>query len=50
LSVDWTSNKLYWSDRDMSMIEVYDIWEHKRQMMIDTLGLPLGIAIDPFSG
>ena len=50
LSVDWISNKLYWSDRDMSMIEVYDICEHKRQMMIDTLGLPLGIAVDPFSG
>ena len=34
----------------MSAIEVYDISKQERKMMIDTLGLPLGIAVDPLSG
>ena len=50
LAVDWMNNKLYWSDPDMSAIEVYDILKQERKMMIDTIGLPLGIAVDPLSG
>lgn len=34
----------------MSTIEVYDILKQERKMMINTLGLPLGIAVDPLSG
>lgn len=50
LAVDWMNNKLYWSDPEMSTIEVYDILKQERKMMITSLGLPLGIAVDPLSG
>ena len=50
LTIDWTTNLLYWSDRDRLVIETYNIMTDAQEMVLSTDGLSWGIAIDPFSG
>ena len=50
---DWVNERLYWTDRCLSDIEVYDpTTEYRRTLFNSTAGIrnPHGIVVDPTSG
>ncbi len=50
LAVDWMEDTLYWTDQNRHMIEVYNIRTGTEGMVLNTMSLPYGIAVDPMSG
>ena len=51
LAVDWITDKLYWTDAKKDRIEVLDLSNSKRTVLISTgLDQPRGIAVHPTRG
>jgi len=52
LAVDWINDKLYWTDRDLGKIQVYDLATGEQSTVIDCDpdNKVLGLSIYPFQG
>ena len=52
LAYDWVTDKLYWTDACTDQIEVYDIANDDRKVLITTGSgsAPRGIVVDPGTG
>ncbi len=50
LTVDWMGDMLYWTDQSRHVVETYNIRTDEQGMMLSTMSLPWGVAVDPLSG
>lgn len=51
LAVDWINDKLYWTDSRLDRIEVLDLNNNHRTVLVSTgLDKPRGIAVHPTKG
>ena len=49
VTVDWVSNKLYWTDAELKTVEVLDLLDRYRATLISTgsSSIPRAIIVDP---
>ena len=50
MTVDWIGRRIFWTEQSPNRICVANLHGKGRRVIANTLGKPLGIAIDPISG
>ena len=50
MTVDWIGRRIFWTEKYQKRISVANLDGKERRVIANTLGKPLGIAVDPISG